>query len=278
MSELRAPIAPAAPYKGYSLLWATIAFIVGTILDLIILFTYDGTVSAIFFFLMPPALILIGSCIGVIFEKRYYKSDQYKKDLDAQLEYRKNIDERNRRAFEISEANKIKYELPKSNLDYKVITYLRGHPEFSEQLSLMAWIKDSNLNLVDYNLDLTCKGGVKISLDNIKSFTRKGDIRTETRVTGGGGGGSSLKGALVGGVIAGGAGAIIGSRQKTEAIKTENVVIDERETIMEIDYNGERKFLFFDSKAYDVLIKMIPEKEISFVKSNNGITPITTSF
>ncbi|KUO75744.1 MAG: hypothetical protein APF81_17865 [Desulfosporosinus sp. BRH_c37] len=269
------------PYKGYALNWLSIAFFAGLVFDLIIIFSGTLMFPPKFVFLMPPVLLVIGYCFGLILEKRYKNSDQYNKDLNTQIEYQKNIDERNRRLFEISEANKVKYELPKSNLEYKVITYLRGHPEFKDKLSFMVWIKDSNLNLVDYNLGFACKGGVKISVDNIKSFTRKGDIRTETRVTGGGGGGSSIKGAVIGEVIAGPAGAIIGSRKKNEAIKTENIVIDERQTIMEIDHNGERKFLFFDSKAYEVFLQMIPEKEISFVISNNDINATssnTTSF
>ncbi|KKQ06075.1 MAG: hypothetical protein US15_C0020G0009 [Candidatus Moranbacteria bacterium GW2011_GWF1_36_4] len=265
--------------KNYRLSGLAIAFVVGTILDLILLFT-DSIDSVWFFILMPPVLIVIGYYLGLMLDKSYKNSNQYQEDLKIQKQHEKNTEEFNRRISEISEANKIKYELPKNTRDYKEVSYLRGHPEFSSQMRFFVWIKDNNLHLVDSNLGSKCKGGVKISLDNIKSFTRKGDIRTETRVTGGGGGGSSIKGAVIGEVIAGPAGAIIGSRKKNEAIKTENVVIDERQTIMEIDYNGERKFLFFDSKAYDAFLHMIPDKEISFVISNNEInatSPITTS-
>ncbi|WP_042338652.1 hypothetical protein [Desulfosporosinus youngiae] len=272
--------APILLDKNYRLAGLAIAFVIGTILDLILLF--NSSIDSVWFFmLMPPVFIVIGYYLGLMLDKSYKNSNQYQEDLKIQMQYQKNTDEFNRRMSEISEANKIKYELPKNALDYKEVSYLRGHPEFSSQMRFFVWIKDDRLNLVDSNLGSKCKGGVKIFMDNIKSFTRKGDIRTETRVSGGGGGGSSIKGAVIGEVIAGPAGAIIGSRKKNEAIKTENVVIDERETIMEIDYNGERKFLFFDSKTYDVLIKMIPQKEISFVISNNeskANSSVTTSF
>jgi len=267
---------PTSLDKSYRLIGLVTAFVVGTILDLMIDF-----VSAGFFFLMPPTLMLIGYCLGLILDKNYEKSDQYKKDLNSQIEYQKNTNEYNRKIAEITEENKIKYEIPKNTRDYKEISYLRGLPEFNTQMKLFTWIKDNNLHLVHSDLGSNCKGEVKILIDKIKSFTIKGDIRTETRITGGGGGGSSIKGAVIGEVIAGPAGAIIGSRKKNEAIKTENVVIDERETIMEIDYKGQRKFLFFDSKTYDVLIKMIPQKEISFVISNNesnANSNITPSF
>ena len=76
---------------------------------------------------------------------------------------------------------------------------------------------------------------VIIPIKNIISFKRFGDIHSYTDITGGGGGGSSISGAIIGGVVAGEAGAIIGSRKKTEEIKTKNIVVDKRVTIVEIN-------------------------------------------
>lgn len=275
-NQLIKPKAPTSSNNSNRLDFFSIGIVVGPFLDLLLM----NKISKSIFLLMPPVLIAIGFCIDKTLANRYIKSDRYKKDLAIQKNYQKDTDDYNRRLSEIIDSNKIKYEVPRNTSDYKVITYFRGHPKLCNQLSYMVWIKDSNWNLVDSNLGLTCEGGVKIPLDNIKSFTRKGDIRTETRISGGGGGGSSIKGAVIGEMLAGPAGAIIGSRKKNDAIKTENVVIDERQTIMEIEQHDERRFLFFDSKAYDVFLQMIPEKEISFVISTHGAnaaSPITTS-
>jgi len=265
MDNLIEPKKPEVPQgAAYSFWLMLLGFPIGIVLAVILM---SADIINGFF---PPILVVIvmsviGFAIGNVRFERYKKSDEYNAYQDASKKYSSDKDDYKREICNIVKANRIKYELPILDDDYKVITYLRGHPELNSKFSsVIVWINDNILNLVDSDLGLECKGGVKIPLSNIKSYIRKGDFRTEMRITGGGGGGSSIKGAVIGDVIAGPAGAIIGSRKKTEAIKTENVVIDERETIVQIHYNDERKFLFFDSKTYDVLLKIMPEKEISF--------------
>lgn len=73
---------------------------------------------------------------------------------------------------------------------------------------------------------------VHIPIEDILYFKESGQIYRDTIISGGGGqvGGSSIPGAIIGGVIAGPAGAIIGSRTKStiEPIKTEIKETDER--------------------------------------------------
>jgi hypothetical protein len=122
------------------------------------------------------------------------------------------------------------------------------------------WFDRDLLKILPYEF----LGGNLISIDlrNINYFTQKGDFYTETSISGGGGGGRSVKGAVIGGIIAGGAGAVIGSRKKTEPIKTENHVVDKRKTIIEYrSVNNPKNYIFLDSDAYNYLMQMIPEKE-----------------
>lgn len=72
----------------------------------------------------------------------------------------------------------------------------------------------------------------QITLKDIEYFISQGEIYRETRISGGGGGGSSLGGAVIGGVIAGEAGAIIGSRKAGTPITSRLVTHDEREVIL----------------------------------------------
>ncbi|KUO78558.1 MAG: hypothetical protein APF81_07875 [Desulfosporosinus sp. BRH_c37] len=52
------------PYKGYALNWLAIAFFAGLVVDLIIIFSGTLMFPLKFVFLMPPALLVIGYCLG----------------------------------------------------------------------------------------------------------------------------------------------------------------------------------------------------------------------
>ena len=104
----------------------------------------------------------------------------------------------------------------------------------------------------------------KVSVDDILYFEELGELRKYAKVTGGG---SSLKGALVGYVLAGDVGAIIGSR---EPVKTDIISEDERR--VELIYknaDGEVENLEFTHDAYAMLKALIPEKELRRIKNLN---------
>ena len=117
----------------------------------------------------------------------------------------------------------------------------------------------------------------KILFDDIQFFSKEGDIQYTTQVSGGGarGGGSSLK-AVIGGLVAGGAGAIIGSRKKVQVdeIRTVEHKHDSRVTIIRYKKNGmlkEKKYTGFD--AYEFLLESFPEKDLTNMQvSSNGNT------
>lgn len=102
-----------------------------------------------------------------------------------------------------------------------------------------------------------------LNIDKIKFFTTEGSIQRFSKVEGGG---SSVGGAIIGGLVAGDAGAIIGSRKEiTTSIET----IDSRKVWLLIEEDSKVKKIEFDYEFYDIFNRLIPEKEYSYVSLNN---------
>lgn len=110
-----------------------------------------------------------------------------------------------------------------------------------------------------------------IPLNDIKYFTKDGDIGYETQITGGGGGGSSIKGAVIGGVVAGGAGSVIGSRQKTNEIKSETLTHDTRKTILKYYENNTLQSVEYLIEFFDIFEELIPDKEYNIVVAKESL-------
>ena len=108
----------------------------------------------------------------------------------------------------------------------------------------------------------------EIPIDRIQYFTKEGDVQYTPNVSGGGGGGSSLSGAIVGGLIAGDAGAVIGSRKKTAPIKTEIQTHDTRQTVLRYydDFGKLEVMTFKGFSAYDFLLSAIPDKDLTTIQ------------
>jgi len=147
-----------------------------------------------------------------------------------------------------------KYNVPAGA--YQVTLFVDYMKEYGTKSYL--WFDRNVLHILPYEHH---SGNLfQIKLNNINYFTRKGDFYTETVVSGGGG--SSVKGAVIGGMIAGSTGAIIGSRKKSEPVKSNTHVVDKRKTIIEYRTpQASRKFIYLDSEAYNILMKEVPEME-----------------
>lgn len=101
-----------------------------------------------------------------------------------------------------------------------------------------------------------------IPVEKIWYFEEYGELRKYAVTSGGG---ISLKGAMIGKIIAGDAGMIIGSR---EPIKTDIVSEDDR--MVELIYknsHGEVENLEFSHEAYAVFKKLIPDKELRRIRN-----------
>jgi hypothetical protein len=105
----------------------------------------------------------------------------------------------------------------------------------------------------------------KILIDSIAYFQIQGEISTREKISGGG---SSIGGAVVGAALAGGVGAIIGSRKK---INSETIREDNR-FILLVYKKGKK--IIKEKLDYDICLDMleelIPEKEYSYVLSKKS--------
>lgn len=125
-------------------------------------------------------------------------------------------------------------------------------------------------NFVKGTDDISAPEYLEILFDDIVYFEREGDVHLTTSVSGGGGGGYSLKGAILGGIIAGGAGAIIGSRKKTNEIVSETNITDTRVTKLYYKKNdGIYTYDMVGIDLYDYLLRMIPEKDYRYASMKN---------
>ena len=96
------------------------------------------------------------------------------------------------------------------------------------------------------------------NIDEIRYYTIEGSVYQQQHISGGGGGGSSIKGAVVGSLIAGDAGAVIGSRKKIDDVQTTYVEEDDRRVVITFIDDDELEVSY---KFYDRLLDYIPEKD-----------------
>lgn len=97
-------------------------------------------------------------------------------------------------------------------------------------------------------------------IDKIMFFRESGTLQYTTSVQGGG---VNVAGAVVGGMVAGTAGALIGSRQE---VKSTTIEHDDRKVVLKLNDGTEK---VYDYKYYNYFIKLIPEKEYSFVMAKS---------
>lgn len=187
-------------------------------------------------------------------------------------------------AFDIIEADL--GLLPPEQVDYGFSTFATdgdmlfymeyGRPLCNnEALANIECVKDRK-NTVDQLLNNVIKADNLIDvipISDIFYFQEKGEIGYSTDVAGGGSKGVSYGGAVIGGLLFGGAGAIVGamSGNKVEEIKSKSVKHDNRYVVIRYkDVSGktvERKAPY---AYFDVFNKLIPEKEYSYIQLNTA--------
>lgn len=148
----------------------------------------------------------------------------------------------------------------KDNVFYSIIQYDTYISDIKEKLDKQKYnvVYNSKIPQINFTYD-------EIPIKNIKYFTKEGDIQHSTVVSGGGGGGSSISGAVIGGVLAGGAGAIIGSRKKIDEIQSKIVENDIRKTILKFYRDGNIVSREYDYQVFNVFEELIPDKEYNIV-------------
>ncbi len=154
----------------------------------------------------------------------------------------------------------------------------------NKKISTSVLTNDNIFNI--YGMDIE---KIQMPINNIKYFERKGDFKTEIITEGGGINflraiGVGIAGAIIGymigdfydainlnifssGVSSGLAalffilGILIGGKRK---VKTINKEIDNRKTYLYYLDNN----LIFSSSAYDIFLKLLPQKELSYIQNN----------
>lgn len=115
----------------------------------------------------------------------------------------------------------------------------------------------------------------KIPANQVKFYKAEGELIAHTNITGGqvSGGGSSLKGAVVGGVLAGDVGAVIGSRKKIDStpIKSHTTYDDKRAVNVYLESEDGVNVEQFPYAFYEAFNKLMPEKNYDYLVVRNKI-------
>lgn len=148
-----------------------------------------------------------------------------------------------------------KYIIGQNSLN---LTCLEG-TTYDEKMSgkkLIIWLDHDGINMInsDFTNDI---GKYVIKFENVLYFSRYGDFYTTMNIEGGD---SSFSSAFLGYLIAGDVGAIVASRKP---VTSDTIVNDNRETLLVIKENDKEKYLFFEPKLYEVLMRNIPNKEMN---------------
>ncbi|MCR1973069.1 hypothetical protein NSA52_02850 [Clostridium sporogenes] len=163
------------------------------------------------------------------------------------------------------EEKKIQYNITQNHL---TVNYKKRFANITKTEQYI-WIEEENLCFFpaiaqskkdDYIL-------YRIPLKNLEYYATQGNISKETKISGCGG---EIGGNSIGGAIAGGAGAVIGSRKKgtIQPISSEIITNDDRETFLNYFVDGVKHSMFFDYEDYTTLLKIMPEKDYNnFVNS-----------
>lgn len=185
-----------------------------------------------------------------------YKEIKRKMGLTCEEDYWIFTSEGIKRIDFLLEGNELKIYLINIMLEYQFKEFYKEY-ETEFEYGYNFKLKNDILKKEDFKI----KEYMNIDLSNILYFTKIGKVEHLSKVSGGGGkiGGTDWGGALLGGIIAGTAGAIIGSRQegKIDSIKTETTEIDTRQTLLKL----KDKEILFNLRTYDVLLGLIPDKD-----------------
>jgi len=141
-------------------------------------------------------------------------------------------------------------------------TYVSYRPAYNSDCSV-----NESTNIVEQIDDIGKIRLTTIPLCDVLSYGIEGEVFREQKITGGGGGGSSIGKAIVGGIIAGVAGAIVASRNDIDEVRSELITHDTRKLVLNIMLNDKKENLYFDYKDHDSFKYIMPEKSLDIANS-----------
>lgn len=168
------------------------------------------------------------------------------------------------------------YDIP----SYAVQGQCSGHPEVDRgkyKITLCGdipvhtyyyiWLNDKYMNLVHTNINYEDirERMIRIPIKDIEWFDLDGQVHERMEITGGSSKGISVKGALIGGAIAGPVGAVIGGKKGNDPIKTSYYTMDERFLVVKFKYSGTNQIMKLSKNVYDMFLKYMPYKERKYM-------------
>lgn len=172
------------------------------------------------------------------------------------------------------------FDIWKNDTNLCCITNINGLWAITKETKDKSWYRYSREQISEAFNNPSCRvNAFSIPIANIEYFLLEGQKYATTDVVGGGGtvGGSSLKGAIGGGIIAGNAGAVIGSRKETtiDPVRSYTEIHDERTTCIKYkDKEGSLKEIVSGFNAeifFNILKELIPEKEYSYIMAHKQV-------
>ena len=151
----------------------------------------------------------------------------------------------------------------------------KGDNPYQQGIEKFYWLQDKKINLCNPPSIMKTKdiiNLISIPLENIAFYGLEGDYRMQQIIEGGG---SSFTGAVLGGVIAGGVGAVIGSRKK---IETKEKEIDNRKTYLYYIEENKTKELVFNKASYEKLKILVPNKDIEVIEKEKKLDNIKNEY
>lgn len=212
-------------------------------------------------------LILLGllGCISCFLAKKHDK-----KIMEEKEQIKREIEENKKRYFKENNIPDNAYLIRCTN------RIVEGMP-IEGKWNVFLWKENNIINLCGQNESDGIRK-IEIKIESIKYYDRNGDYRVDAVTEGGGVNvGNAIVGGIVGAIIgailmgvmgmivAFGIGALLAGRNKTI---TKNKEIDNRKTYLYYSEDNEDKKIIFTSKDYEILLKLIPEKEMGYIENN----------
>lgn len=245
--------------------WSTLFGISGIIIFVIFfigMISYNSSFIGVCGVIAGVILILIGLFI--------YKMEEESKYNERMRENNRIIEKNKKEMSEWFDSKIVEYGI--NNIDDFIHVRKKNILYISQKYYY--WLKDKKLFLFPQKEDFIrwyvsaessveyCEENAKliaINISDIEYFKPIGDISYVTNVESTG---INVKGAAIGAVVAGDAGAIIGSRPQ---IKSKVEERDNRFVELKYKDDGTIKTLKFDYTALDIFREIIPEKEYEYV-------------
>lgn len=111
----------------------------------------------------------------------------------------------------------------------------------------------------------------KIDIADIEYYLVTGQETSEFRIEGGGSSGPNIKGAIIGGILAGEAGAIIGGMPEPKPVYSYTQYNEGRCVELVYKKSGRVQKIKLSYPAFPFLEQWMPEKEYSYVIANSGV-------